>query len=78
MDAIKVPLSPDVTRALDDIAARRNSSVEELAAQAVADFVRDEELAVAAIRQGIDDARAGRTTSHEVAMERLLRSARGA
>lgn len=74
---ITITLDPATEAALDEIAAATKRPKADIVARAVADFARDEALTIAAIKRGMADVAAGRTTSHKDAMMRLRKTARG-
>jgi predicted transcriptional regulator len=61
--------------ALDEIAAATQRPKADVAAELLAGFARNEALTVAAIKRGMADVAAGRTTSHDAAMARLRKTA---
>lgn len=77
MTTLTIPLDPASAAALDEIAAATKRSKTDIVAEAVAAFAKDEAKNIAAIKRGIADVAAGRTTSHEDAMKRLRKTARG-
>lgn len=77
MATLTIPLDSATEAALDEIAAATKRPKADIVAQAIADFVKDEAETVAAIKRGMADVAAGRTTSHEAAMTRLRKTARG-
>jgi len=77
MATISIPVDPATDTALDEIAAATKRSKVDIAADLLAQFARDEAETVAAILRGRADIDAGRTISHEDAMARFRKTARG-
>ncbi len=78
MSDMSITLDPTTEAALERVAKASNRPKETVLAEAVAAFVRDEDEIVAAILRGRADVDAGRTISHEGAMARFRKTARGA
>jgi predicted transcriptional regulator len=76
MTDLTIPLDAATEAALDEIAATTKRPKADIAAEALAAFVRDEAETIAAIKRGVADVAAGRTTSHDDAMARLRKTAR--
>lgn len=77
MSALTITIDHATEAALDEIAAATRRTKADIAAEALAAFVRDEAETIAAIKRGMADVAAGRTVSHEDAMARLRKTARG-
>ena len=77
MTDLTISLDAATEAALDEIAATTKRAKADIAAEALATFVRDEVETIAAIKRGVADVAAGRTVSHEDAMARLRKTARG-
>ena len=77
MSTLTIPLDPATEAALDEIAAAARRPKADVAAELLAGFAKDEAQTIAAIKRGMADVAAGNTTSHEVAMARLRKTARG-
>ena len=63
--------SAQIKKQLGRLAAHANCSKSHLAGEAIADFVDRDSAIVEGIKRGLEDVRAGRAVSHEVAMRRL-------
>jgi predicted transcriptional regulator len=74
MTTLTIPLDPTTAAALDEIETATKRPKADIVAQAVADFARTEAGTIAAIKRGMADVAAGRTTSHEDAMARLRKT----
>lgn len=77
MTDLTITLDPATEAALDEIAATTKRAKADIVAEALAAFVHDEAESIAAIKRGMADVAAGRTVSHEDAMARLRKTARG-
>jgi predicted transcriptional regulator len=77
MSDITITIDSSTEAALDEIAAATRRERADIVAEALAAFVRDEAATIAAIKRGMADVAAGRTVSHEEAMARLRKTARG-
>lgn len=77
MTNLTISLDAATEAALEEIAATTKRAKADIAAEALAAFVRDEAETIAAIKGGMADVAAGRTVSHEDAMARLRKTARG-
>jgi len=77
MTDLTITLDAATEAALDEIAAATKRAKADIVAEALAAFVRDEAETIAAIKRGMADVAAGRTVSHEEAMARLRKTARG-
>jgi predicted transcriptional regulator len=77
MTDLTISLDAATEAALDEIAATTKRAKADIVAEALAAFVRDEVEIIAAIKRGMADVAAGRTVSHEDAMARLRKTARG-
>jgi predicted transcriptional regulator len=74
---LSVRLPQDLKTKLSALSKDTQRSNSFLAAKAIADYVERESEIIDGIKRGIADMKAGRTTSHEEAMERLYKTARG-
>lgn len=77
MNAISVPMDAATEEALDKIAEATKRSRQDIAAEAIAAFVREEAETIEAILEAQAQVRAGDTISHEQAMARLWKTVRG-
>jgi predicted transcriptional regulator len=77
MSTLTIPLDPATEAALEEISVATKRPKADVAAELLAGFAKDEAHAIAAIKRGMADVAAGRTTSHDVAMARLRKTARG-
>ncbi len=77
MTTLTIPLDSATSAALDEIAVATQRPKADVAATLLAELARTEADTVAGIKRGMADAAAGRTTSHEDAMARLRKTARG-
>ncbi len=77
MTTLTIPLDPATEAALDEIAAATKRPKADVAATLLAELSRTEADTIAAIKRGMADVAAGRTTSHEEVMTRLRKTARG-
>lgn len=57
-------LDPEAQRELEELARAKGRDANELASQAVRDYVRYERMVHEAVQQGINDVSEGRTMSH--------------
>jgi predicted transcriptional regulator len=73
---LSVRLPQDLKTKLSALSKDTQRSNSFLAAKAIADYVERESEIIDGIKRGIADMKAGRTTSHEEAMERLYKTAR--
>jgi len=77
MSDLSITLDATAKAALERVAKASNRPKEKVLAEAVAALVRDEDEIVAAILRGRADVDAGRTISHDEAMVRFRKTARG-
>jgi len=70
MNAISVPMDAETEEALDKIAAATKRPRQDIAAEAIAAFVREEAETIESILQAQADLRAGKGFSHEDVMAR--------
>jgi predicted transcriptional regulator len=68
---ITVRVSTELRNRLEAIAKETRRSKSFLSNEAIEEFVAAEEQELAAIREGLEDMREGRTISHEEALRRL-------
>lgn len=71
MTPLTIPLDPATEAALEEISAATKRPKADVAAELLAGFAKDEAHTIAAIKRGMADVAAGRTTSHETAMKVL-------
>jgi len=74
---LSIRLPQSVKTRLTALAKETQRSNSFLAAKAIEDYVNRESEIIDGIKRGIADMEAGRTTSHEEAMKRLYKTARG-
>jgi predicted transcriptional regulator len=77
MTNITLPIDAATDSALERIAAATQRDKVKVAADALAAFAQDEAEIIDGILRGMADVAAGRTVSHEEAMERLRKTAFG-
>ena len=77
MKSLTIQLEDDTVDVLAGIAKATNRPQADIAAEAVASYAQHEAQIIASIRQGMAEAAAGRTVSHEDAMNRFRKTARG-
>lgn len=77
MSDITIHLDPETDAALDEIATAMKRDRADVAADLLAGIAGREADIIAKIKRGLEDVREGRTISHEDAMARLRRTARG-
>ena len=68
---ISVHTKPEVSQRLDELATLTRRSKSFLANEAIERYLQDEEAFVASVRQGIEDAEAGRLFTTDEVRERL-------
>ena len=68
---ISVHTTPEVSQRLDELATLTRRSKSFLANEAIERYLQDEEAFVASVRQGIEDAEAGRLFTTDEVRERL-------
>ncbi len=77
MNAISIPVDAATEEALDKIAAATKRSRQDIAAEAVAVFVRDEAEIIDSILKAQAELRAGKGVSHEEVMARVGKTLAG-
>lgn len=68
---LTVSIPPELAQELDRLSEQTHRDRSDLVTDAITAFVAQEQAVAAEIRRGLEDARAGRTVAHTVAMERI-------